>query len=75
MHERRDRVERVEQEVGLKLHPQHLQLGLGQLRLEPRRLQFALAVSVVILEKLTRRDDHAIQHEIDVELVEHEGLE
>ncbi len=48
VHQRRDRVERVEEKVGMQLPLQRLQLRLGKLRVEPRRLERALLRLAVI---------------------------
>ena len=42
VHQRRDRVERVEEKVGMQLPLQRLQLRFGELRVEPRGLERAL---------------------------------
>ncbi len=43
VHERRDRVQRVEEEVRLQLHAQHVELRLRETRLELRRAERAVA--------------------------------
>ena len=48
MDQRRNGVERVEQEMRMQLHLQDLQLCLGQFRLQLRRDQFALHVRAIL---------------------------
>ena len=59
VHQRRDRVQRVEQKVRMELRLERLQLRLDQPRLELRRLQLALLRLVVIRDRVADADDGA----------------
>ena len=70
MHQRRDRVERVEQEVRLHLPLQRLQLRLDQPRLELRRVQLPRARLVVVAQRVADADDGPVGHHLPVEVQE-----
>ena len=62
MHERRDAVERIEQEMVMELRLQGRQLSLRQLRLELRRAEVARAGAAIVFD--------CIEQDHEVELVE-----
>src|SRR6185503_19877352 len=51
--QRRDRMQRVEKKMRMHLHLQRLQLRLHQLRAKLGSFQLALAIAVVIVERVT----------------------
>jgi hypothetical protein len=61
--QRRDRVERVEQEMGLQLHRQRQQARLGQPRLRVGDLQLALAVLAEHAHAVLDPDDGPVGEE------------
>src|SRR5262249_2751284 len=63
-----DGVEGVEQEVRVQLHLEDLQLGLGQLRLQLRGEQLALAPAAVVVEDVPHRHDGPVKDDVVVEL-------
>ena len=65
VHQRRDRVQRVEQEVRLQLHAQHLQLRLREPRLELRRAQRAVLRHAVVDDGMVDDDDRAEDERVE----------
>ena len=57
MDQRRDRMQGVEQEMRMQLHPQDLELGLRQLRFELRRPQLTIAEAAIVHPRLIDRQD------------------
>ena len=53
-------MKRVEEEVRMELYPQHLELGLRQLRFELRRPQLAIAEAAVVHPGLIDGEDGRI---------------
>ena len=70
MHQRRDGVERVEQEVRLHLPLQGVQPRLDQPGLELRRVQFPRARFVQIPQRRADADDGPVGHHLPVEVQE-----
>ena len=69
-------MQRVEQEVRVELHSQHLQSGAHQLGGQGRSLQFAFAALLIITPAQMREHDRPINDQSDVkvennQLVEH----
>src|SRR5262245_40884430 len=62
-HQRRDGVQRVEEEMWMQLHFQRLQLSLRQLGLQLRRLQFVRAVFPIVIESVNRAQDRVVGEE------------
>src|SRR5438034_10675387 len=67
--QRRNRVERVEQKVRVKLHLQRLKLGLGdlqlslrKLRLQSRDLQLLLLMTPVVVDHIADQEDRSVAH-------------
>ena len=79
VHQRRDRVQRVEEKVGMDLRAKRLQLRLGQSRAQIRRCHLPLAVSAVELEGVDysyhRPERHRLVREIARELIADGGAE
>src|SRR5262249_51527146 len=67
-HQRRDGVQRVEEEMWMQLHFQRLQLSLRQLGLQLRRLQFVRAVFPIVIESVNRAQDRVVGEECRGEL-------
>jgi hypothetical protein len=65
IHERRDAVERVEQEMRLQLTEQRLKAGLGQMLLQLQSLDGSLVILAVVVECVTDGYDHAIDQQIE----------
>src|SRR6266567_6148837 len=63
----------VEQEVRMKLHLERLELGLRKLGFEPRRADFALSITPLIIERVADKQNQpvehhpVIRHEVDVQ--------
>ena len=70
VHQRRDRVERVEQEVRVQLPLQRLQLRFGQAGLQLRGGERALLRLAVVVEGVAHRDDGPVGHHLPVEVEE-----
>ena len=70
VHQRRDRVQRVEQEVRVELLLQRLELRLDQPGFELRRPQLARARLAVVEERVAQADDRPVGHHLPVELEE-----
>ena len=68
VHQRRDRVQRVEQEVRVQLLLQRLELRLDQPGLELRRAQRAIARLAVVEDGVTEADDGPVGHHLPVEV-------
>src|SRR5262245_5108286 len=64
MKQSRDRIERIEQEVRLQLHLQRLQLSLGQLRRQDRRLHFAFPEFALIIQVPADNQHNPIEEEV-----------
>ena len=75
VHERRDRVQRVEEEVRVQLRLQRLQPRLDDLRFELRRAHLPLLRLVVEGDRVADADDHRVDHQAPVELLEGDPLE
>jgi hypothetical protein len=60
-----DRVQRVEEEVRLELRAQELEPGVGQDRLQPRRLELARPPAPVGVDAVHGGDHRAIEHELE----------
>src|ERR1700730_10017372 len=65
--ERHDRIQRIEQEVRLKLILEYAQLRLHELRLELRRLDLGPAGIAVIVEDFTGADDDPVRKQARME--------
>ena len=52
----------------MELHFERVQPGLGELRLQPRRLHFALAGSAAVIEGVGDRQDAHIRGEIEADV-------
>jgi len=74
IHEGGDGVERVEQEVGLQLHSEHLKLGLSELRFEAAGSQLAYAIATVIFDGVTDAEKGPAGKHILMELVDRYDL-
>ena len=74
VHQRRDRVERVEQEVRLQLPLQRLELRFDQMRFELAFAQRAIARFAVIPQRVAETDDGPVGHHLPVEIVEEHVL-
>src|ERR1051326_1184840 len=61
---RRDRVERVEEEVRIDLHPQRVEPGLGELGLQQRRARGLVAAAQEVLARVAGRDDGEVIEEL-----------
>ena len=68
--ELRDRVQTVEQEVRLKLKTEELQLRASQLDLEHVRSDRAIAVLPMEVRAPTRRNDHRVRQNVDVQPID-----
>ena len=68
VHQRRDRVQRVEQEVRVQLLLQRLELRRNQLGLELRGADLALARLAVVEQRVTEADDGPVGHHFPVEV-------
>ena len=78
VHQRRDGVERVEEEVGVQLHPERLEPGPGQLALELGGPDLPLPRPFAGLGRRSggvvgedRRDDPEVDEEVEQEVGEH----
>ena len=70
VHQRRDRVQRVEQEVRLELLLQRRHLRFDQLRFELRRAQRAVPRLAVVEDRVTEAGDRPVGHHLPVEVRE-----
>ena len=75
MHQRRDCVERVEQEVRVQLPLQRLQVRFGKPRTQLRRGQLALLRLAMEIERVAQTDDRPVGHHLPVEVQEEQLLE
>ena len=70
----RDRIERIEKKMRMKLHLQHLQARLGKPGLELRGLQFPLSILSVVKDRLMDRYDSPVDRDRKVEVDEEKDL-
>ena len=70
VHQRRDRVQRVEEEVRVELLLQRLELGLDEPRLELRGAQRAVLRLAVVEDGVAEADDRPVGHHLPVEVEE-----
>jgi len=75
IHERRDAVEGVEEEVGFELAEEGLEAGFGEVFFELEGLDGALVVFAVVVERVADGDDDAVDEEIEREGFDEERLE
>ena len=75
VHQRRDRVQRVEQEVRVQLLLQRLELRLDQPGLELRRAQRAVPGLAVVEDGVAEADDGPVGHHLPVEVEERRPLD
>jgi hypothetical protein len=75
VHQRGNRVQRVEQEVRVQLALERLQLRLGQAGLELRRGERAVLRLAVVVHRVAQADDRPVDHHLPVEVQEEELLE
>ena len=68
VHQRRDRVQRVEEEVRMQLLLQRLQLRFDEPGLELRRAQGAVARLAVVEQRVAQADDRPVGHHLPVEI-------
>ncbi len=69
LQERRDRVQGVEEEVGVELHLQGPEPGVAELGLRPHRLHLALPGEDVVGERVIDPDHGPVDHEADDEVL------
>src|SRR5690242_15486646 len=62
----------IEQKVRMQLHLERFQLRLDQLRSQLRSLQLALAITVVVIERVADQNDYPIDQQTAIEVVENE---
>ncbi len=74
VHQRRDRVERVEEEMRLQLPLQRLQLSLDEMGLELAFAQLRDPRLAVVAQRVTEADDGPVGHHLPVEVVEEHAL-
>ena len=70
VHQRRDRVQRVEEEMRVQLPLQRLQPRLGEPGLQLRRRERALLRLAVVVERVAHADDGPVGHHLPVEVEE-----
>ena len=73
--QRRDRVQRVEQEVRVELPFQHFELRLRQPRLELRGAQLALREAAVVAPRFVHADENPVRQEPEIEVGDRDPLE
>src|SRR2546423_1832996 len=75
VHERRDGMQSVEQEMRVKLHLEHLQLRLRQPRFQLRCQQLSLAILAIVVESMLDAEDHPVGQKAQMELDDEKVLE
>src|SRR5581483_4690242 len=63
VHQRGDRIERIEEEVRLELHPQRLQLRARQLARQLSAAQLAIAALHVEVERQPGEENHPVRRQ------------
>src|SRR5689334_20018093 len=58
-------VQRVKQKMRMKLHPQGLQFGLSESRLQFQRFAFALLRAPKVSQRVNDADDHPVDRNVD----------
>ena len=67
MHQRRDRVQGIEEKVRVQLHLQRAQLGLDELRLEVGGVHQTLLIAPVVDERMLDQNDDRIEERPGIE--------